>query len=458
MEIIKKLLNYLKKRICNFGKKKVIAFLIIAFIASCAMTFYKTMEVTRIKSMVVTLNYEEAKSGLNPDGSRFSISDIKSDLVLENAIRILGDSSLSVNKIKDRIYVDSKMPIAAIEKTNAAIASGSVYSYTPTEFDIYYSQKKKIAKNNTANFLAALSQAYRDYFIERYTGKNTVLDFDETNSFEDYDYYEIHTYFEDKINSMITYVGKQQEQDPSFRSKNTGYTFKNITNMLINLRDKDLTKLEAYILQNQISKDKAKFVGKQKYLVEQEQLKYDTNMSASNITNEALKIYDPYVTGVTFVPSIDGNNQYYMSRTKTGIDNLATRSHNQGITATAIKKNIDSMIYLSDKFSNAKKNTGNAESVDGMIMELSTHLKTISSIAVLTDNEYVEDKTKNYITFKLPRNGLYIPIAKFVVYFVFSLLLTIFLYTGYCIAKRFYEKYRKKIQEKFNLNLEDIEL
>lgn len=413
MKHIKNLWEILQKKIIKYGKKQLACILTAAVVVSLLVTIYNSIAASHINYMILSLNYEGAKQGLNPDGSRFNINEIKSDEVLKQAINLMGDDSLSVNAVKDRITIDSKMPLSAIEKTAAAIASGSTYSYNPSEFDIYYSQKKKFGKNNTVDFINSLSKAYSEYFFNKYSEKNNVLEFDSTETFEEYDYYEIKQVLTDKVNSMVSYLGRHQAENPTFRSTNTGYTFENLVNMLLNLRDHNLEKLEAYIVQNQISRDKAGFIRKQQYLADKEMLNYSSNIQASEIIRDALETYDPYVTGIAFIPSVDGNDEYYMSRTKTGLDNLAVKSYNKGITANGLKERIDMRNYLSSKFSEASVSEGNPQTADEMIEEICGHLEKISAVALLTDNEYISHKTKDYITFNLPEKSFKIPIIDF---------------------------------------------
>lgn len=455
MKVVEKLLDTLKKRISRHNKRNLIIALCVLLAVSLIITGYQTIMQSHIQSMIVTLNYEGAKQGLNPDGSRFEILDIKSDDVLKSAVNILGDRSLSVEELKNRITIESKMPQTAIETTKAAIASGSTYSYNPSEFDIYYSQKSKIGANNTVDFLYALAEAYKQHFMNRYSEKNTILEFDGEYRSGDYEYYEIQEFLSDKVNSMIAYLSRHKDEDSTFRSVQTGYSFENIVNMLLNLRDQDIEKLRAYIVQNQIADDKFEFVEKMRYLADRDEREYRKNIQASEISRNALLEYDPKITGVIFIPSIDELNEYYMSRTKTGIDNIAKRSYNDGITANNYKKKADERNYVIGKYMEAKENNGTAETADLMISDLCTNLEKISSIAIMTDNEYVSEKTKDYITFNLPTQGIVIPILDFIKNFVICMIAGYVLLRVAVLIKRLLSSKKGAIAEKIKKVVED---
>lgn len=453
--MIKKLLEMLKKRIFRSGKKKVITVLSVILVVSLLLTVYQTISAAYIDSMIVTLNYEGAKKGLNPDGSRFEISEIESEEVLKSAINSMGDTSLTVDGLRSRINIESKMPLSAIEKTQGAIASGSDYSYNPSEFDVYYSQQNKFGKNNTVDFLTALSKAYNEYFMNKYSDKNNILEFDGNYHKDEYEYYEVQEFLEDKINSMINYLSARHSEDPTFRSVQTGYSFQNIVNMLENLRDQDLHKLTAYIVQNQIANDKMSFVNKQQYLADRQEEKYQMNMQSSEIAKNALLAYDPNITGVAFIPSVDQYNEYYMSRTKTGLDNIVVRSHNLGVTANGFKKNADEHRYVVGKFTAETYPGGNKNEADVMIEELCTHLEKLSTVALKTDNEYVSHKTKNYITFNLPEKHFSIPVVAFIKNFLMCLIAWYVLYRAIEFAKKRYNEKKDTIKRKIKTVIEE---
>ena len=445
----------LKRKLFGGKKKVAIAVLSAVLVVSLLLTAYQTISQTYIDSMILTLNYEGAKKGLNPDGSRFEISEIESDEVLKSAINIMGDTSLSVDDMRDRVNIESKMPRSAIEKTQAAIASGSDYSYNPSEFDVYYSQENKFGKNNTVEFLTALSRAYNEYFMNKYSDKNNVLEFDGEYHKGEYDYYEIQEYLGDKINSMISYLSARHSENPTFRSTQTGYSFENIINMLQNLRDQDLHKLNSYIVQNQIANDKVSFVNKQQYLADKQEEQYQVNMQSSNIAKNALLEYDPKITGVAFIPSVDQYNEYYMSRTKTGLDNIVVRSHNLGVTANEFKKNADEHRYIVGKFTEDIVAEGSNGGADEMIEELCMHLEKLSTIALKTDNEYVSQKTKNYITFNLPEKNFSIPVVAFVKNFLICLFVWYAIFRTAKLLKKRYDEKKETIKSKIKTVIEE---
>ena len=221
--------------------------------------------------------------------------------------------------------------------------------------------------------------------------------------------------------------------------------------MLINLRDIDLNKYESYVLQNKIAKERVSFVRKHQYTVENKSMRYDMKQQSSDIMNEALKIYDAHITGVAFIPSVDNNNQFYMSRTKTGLDNMVNKSYSDGYTTTELKKDIDVNVDIIDKYASVADTPEDIkESADEMISEICRYLSKISKLAVQTDSDYISSKTNNYITFKFDsKSGIsfVLIIKRFLVYFVLLTALAVLI----SIIYPWYNKKKELLKSKINL-------
>ena len=77
------------------------------------------------------------------------------------------------------------------------------------------------ARNYTVDFLNALAESYKDFFASTYSDKNTVLEFSYTSEYENEDYDEICEILSDKTNSMINYLGQEQDKAVGFVSNDT---------------------------------------------------------------------------------------------------------------------------------------------------------------------------------------------------------------------------------------------
>ena len=394
-----KLIFKLRKKLKEIGKKTIVIVLAISLACSVPIALYGYIKVSHTNYITLTLNYANARKGLTPTGGRFNIAELKSDEVLQNALNYLGDDSLSIEDIKDRITINAKVPMSSIDMVKSAVANNTSYTYCPTEFVIYYNQGRKLERGNTYALLNALANAYKDYFTVNYAEKNTILDYDIEDSLGKYDYGEQCQIMIDKVTAMLRYLDKYSSESNTFRSKSTGYSYSNLVSMLLNIRDVNLEKLEAYITQNGISENKPAFLRKQDYNIEKRTLLFDKSNQGSIIARDAMDIYDSHITGVAFVPSIDTDNEYYMGKTKTGLDLIVNDSYSSGLKAADLAKKIDSFQYLVDKYSSAPAASQEAiDNAEAMISEISSYIGKVSDLAIQTDNDYIESVSNNYIT------------------------------------------------------------
>lgn len=399
-KLFDRVLEKLKTIYKEFGTRKLVLLLVFIFLISCIYTYFQYVEREYISHITLTLNYANGKNGLTPTGARFNISEIKSDEVIKDALKKLNDSSLTVEAVRDRIHINPKTPASTFDNVASAVAGGTKYSYCPSEFMIYYSQKNKFAKNNTNAFLTALVASYKEYFYKNHVSKNVILEFDIADSLERYDYNEQHQVIYDKIASMLSYLNQRQLENDSFRSKTTGYTFGNLISLLGNVDDVDLVKLNANITQNGITKNKKLFFNKQQYSIDKKMLQYNILYQGSQIAKDAMEEYDEHLTSVAFIPTVDKQNEFYMARTKTGIDNLATQSYNDGLSAVEKKKDIDKYQYLIEQFGESGETPEEqSKNVEKEIKSICKNLQEISRMAIMTDNDYIKEKYDNYITF-----------------------------------------------------------
>lgn len=433
------------KHFSSIGRKKIllgIAAVILISAVSAVYTYFKT---AYISHFTVTLNYSDGRVGLNPEGGRFNIADIKNDEVIQGAIEILGDDTLTIEALKPRITIDTVMPKSSVDNVITAISDNTSYSYSPSEFDIYYSQKNKLAKNETENFLKALKESYLFYFDNNYAQKNNVLQFDIYDELKNYDYIEQYQMIYDKIAAMLRFLDKRSNESNTFKSEQTGYTYGNIVSLLNNVKSVDLEKLNAYITQNNITKDKSEFILKQEFARDKMLLKYNTNADASKIAKEAMDMYNPHITSVAFIPSVDKDNQFYMSRTKTGLDILVNDSYDKGVSAVEFKRTIDQNNYLLDKFKDSEAtNASVKENADKMIQEICSNIRKIADIAIKTDNEYIQDKNKNYMTFYFHSKSKILYVKKFISNLIFFSVIL-------CIFSTLYRRFRDRIAKLFLL-------
>lgn len=132
---------------------------------------------------------------------------------------------------------------------------------------------------------------------------------------------------------------------------------------------------------------------------------YQTNLVGYKTRKDGISFYDSAMSSVVLIPSKDENNDYYMSKTKIGIDYLAKDANNYLNESewfqSEIRKNTD---ILSKLVTNNSSDTH--KKANKMIKNIQIELKTLSKNVIKMDREYIDYKNKNYVTATIQTNTL----------------------------------------------------
>ncbi|MCR5353079.1 MAG: hypothetical protein K6D98_02120, partial [Clostridiales bacterium] len=126
----------------------------------------------------------------------------------------------------------------------------------------------------------------------------------------------------------------------------------------------------------------------------------------ANVKKNALADYDGNITANAFIPAINAEKDYYMARTKTGLDYIAEEAQSAQVRAAALRSDVEELKNFKEKFVlhafSAKEYTRKA---DSMLETLIERLSEISAVAKRADDEYLEHETRDYFKFKIYENS-----------------------------------------------------
>jgi len=390
-----------------FKKKGLIIFGMILF-----MFFQLAIKVViqlNYVTMTMSISYPGVENGVNPDGTRFNIFEMTSDKVLERTLAKLNLPNITVDDLRSRINIYPIIQTGVNEKIKSASATGKDYAYFPNEYLIIYSQKDKFASNHTTELLETLSASFQEIFKEKYTDKNTVLTNIKFNT-QDYEYIELSDVYNNKINSIIDYLTTKKYENGSFRSTTTNQTFENLINEYQKLMDIDVANFHAFVSTSRVARNNQELLSKMHYDVDNLKLDYAKLVKETELSKVAMKTYDSTIVDSAFIPSVDKNNDFYMNKTKTGLDYLTKRALEVGVTAENTNKEIDNTNKLIKDYSSAKVLPTEQQRLigvsDNMIKNIESKVIDLAKISAETVSEYSAYKTKDYIKYKIPVIGV----------------------------------------------------
>ena len=377
----------------KFRKWGVIALFLGFFLAFCAFHYIGNLHSA---STILSLDYEEASRGLTPNGMRFNVFEIRSPEVMERLIDYAGlDGTVTPDELSECV---------SVKATHDKNISGNV-NYISTSFVVKFTNKGFISSISAKKMLTLLCKAYSEYFVEHYGFNHSILSFDADDLKFNDEYLLAVDLLDLKCRQLEKYVDLRSRESKNYQDPDTGMTFSSLKERLNDFYTYDLAKLRSYIIENGIAKDKAGMISMLDYKIRMDRLMNNKMMAAYYEDNKGIKMYDAAMSAVVMIPTQDEQMQYYMSRTKTGMDNMVKHAQEQ-LTGTAERmERIEYNTYLTEKLKAGETNITKMEKADAMIREMEVSLDKIASDIQTVDSGYLNTKARNYISISSDSTG-----------------------------------------------------
>ena len=382
--------NSLHETFKLFWKRRLLA--LIAFLTICAvLNGYYYFRSLYTASTVVSLDYQEASKGLTPSETRFNISEIQSVEVLERLIEYAG--------LQGEVTADDLSKCIRVNATHNRSVSGKV-NFISTSYVIEFTNKINIQRRSASTMLSLLCKAYREFFVEHYGINHSILSFDINDLRLNDEYLTVVDLLEIKCNQLGKYVQLRKRENKNYQDPETGITFSALEQRVQNFHTYDLTRLRSYIVESGIANNKPDLNAMLDYKIRMDHLLYDKFMAAYEEDNKGIKLYDVAMSSIVMIPTEDSSLKYYMSRTKTGMDNMALHADGQLYAAAEKLKTIDYNTYLIDKLKANSPSDAQRKKADAMILQMKSSLETLASDIRKTDKYYTSYKARNYLSFR----------------------------------------------------------
>ncbi len=369
------------------NKHRIIAACFVLLILLSTLNYLTNVSVA---SAQMSLNYSQAADGLNPNSTRFNIHEFTSEEVMQKAIDYAG--------LNGQIEPKELSECISIQPVNTSGMDSSDYIVTTYHIS-YNSRESKIKSPDALNVLKLICTSYKEYFLEHY-GDNTAVLSSTPEDFSDAEpYLQLNTVIL-RTEQLKRYVERRIQENTSFTDEETGYSFLSIMKELNQLNNYDIPNASAYILETGVSRDKDTLTAMLDYKRRLSQLDYESQMGYYDSDNYGIRIYDEAMSGIVLIPSIDRLDQYYMSRTKTALDEMAVNANSELDTATSIRKEIVNTKHAISQMEQGTSALSDVSKAEEYINALNKNLDEISSRLERLDTVYIKYKTQNYLNFK----------------------------------------------------------
>lgn len=350
--------------------------------------------------VVLSLNYEQSTKGQNPNDTRFSISEIRSEPVVTKAIEYAGMEGI----------ID---PALLTECISVSTYTNRGYnyeeSYIATSFYIslngeYWELAGRNRNCPPSQMIKLLIQAYKDVFFEKYTSHAEIFG-GVSIDYEEMEYIDIVSYFNLQLDRIETFLQELINEDIAFTSAEKGLTFQQLMEMLNNITDISYADLKSYVWENGLAKDPVLTVNTLKYQNWNLEKKYYAAMDEHDIRTKIIEEYQRTMIDSVLIPSYDDKGEYYMARTKTGVDELAKEAEAYLSEANEYRTEIDENTDMLTKIE-AAAGTGSTARAQRMIDSLDQQIQELEQLSVEMKQEYQNQLTHNYISYQTINPGV----------------------------------------------------
>jgi hypothetical protein len=369
------------------GKRRKLAALGAAFFAVC----FAAQMASGIWSpgMLLVFNYEEAARGQNPNVTRFNESNILSDNILEQVIQ-RGGLEISVERLSELLTLSTPLDAEKLDVTQESDLKIS------TEYQVHCSGKVSLYHTNPKDVLNLLADVYWEDFVLHYAENDSILDlsFAELDGME---YLDVTDFLEMQARKLSNYLPHYSSESSSFRAAENGETFSSLSQKIENYIGIELERYKAFILENGLSRNRYTYQSRMQYanrLLETERRK---DMAAHDVRIEAINLYNAYMTRFVLIPTYDTNKEFYMSKTKVGVDYFADEAKEHLESATKLVEEIAHNAYAAGQAGSSQASSAAYTQADGKIESLKAELLNLASQSRTLCSAYVREKRDGYI-------------------------------------------------------------
>lgn len=361
-------------------------FVFFSFIVTYAGSFDR-------RSVVLSLNYEQASKGQNPNFTRYNVYELKSDEMMDRVIAYAGlQNAVTPAELSEHIDIAENSSGKTIDPLDE-----NTY-YISTSYTLTYRRDRHIRNISMDDMMKLICKAYNDMFHEEYVGVKSVLKYD-LGDIEDKEYIEIAKLFTNKSNQMLRYIEQRIDENATYRSDITGQSFQTIKRMIMNVQDYSIKKYYAFALETGLSRDRELYSGTLAYKNDMLDVKWQKDMIDYNVRKQGVENYDSAMIGTVMVPAVNERREYYMSRTNIGTDYLTKDADYFLSQGSETNREIIENNDIIAKVSASAAGEGDYQKAEELMKSVDAELKNVAEIADTTDKDYIKHTTKDYLTF-----------------------------------------------------------
>ena len=342
------------------GKKfKIFGWLMLStlLLGLLVPTFMYTFKIKNEQAVsVLSLDYEAANEGKDPNGDDLDITYLKSSYIVNNALKnVTLSKKLSTAQVQNNIKItgiltdETKQQKEILDKLLEE--KNNEYGKLIQQFTLQYRPQfiitiGNVFKNGSDNIilptddlqrlLSAVTDSYNEYFIETYQDRTLPNDYIGAINENTLDYLETLDEISNSLNYLESYCESRSESLPNYRTTE-GVSFADLAEIINTLRSTDIDYIYSYVSLNNIYKDK--LVLKTYYEMQKRNAELDLVETNANIVTLNNSI-ENYKNGKVVVNTTDGGTPIEVPHTDAEYNRLVLELTNMNEHKSTLEEQI----------------------------------------------------------------------------------------------------------------------
>ena len=280
-------------QIIKYLKKILPIIVIVCVLATYAINFKLKNSNTFVASEVIHYNDPAAEQGLTPTGSKLDVNEIKSSAVLSKVVSKMGLTGIySVDSLISRISITPIPDEDKVAQKEAKLEEGEEYVYEPSTYIVSFTATNNEGTDFARTILDETLDVYFAEYSQKYVNVAPAKNVIENIESENYDYIEMVEMIDTGIDETLTTLYQRMDQNPYYRSTNTGVSFSDLADEFSYIRHVKLSALFSKIYKYQITKNKTVLISDYTTRIDNNNI---SNAKEENIVKDTVSVIDAYV-------------------------------------------------------------------------------------------------------------------------------------------------------------------
>ncbi len=258
-------------KILSYVRKWYIPIIILSILGCFLFSKYIGNKQTYNASVIISYTNSGASSGLTPSGDKIDVNELTASNIISGAISELGINQ-SIDFVRSRLSITEIIPDDEITRKDALLERGEEYEYFPTKYVIDFTVGSSFSEEYARRVLEAVIRNYIQYYGEKYVDLTITPDNVSSTASGAFDYLESVELVDSGLEDIINYLYQRRDAYPNFYCSSVGYSFANMLDLYSELRNLNIDKLYALIMDGRVTRDAETLTNKYQHRLETAQI------------------------------------------------------------------------------------------------------------------------------------------------------------------------------------------